>query len=240
MEWLFERGVPFKRLGMRGSAMAERLWAESQQYPSNRLKVWLVSFDGSPQAELDGNEYEATANALSEYSLDKPVQWSPDGRYVAYSIFYDPHRRAARGGPHAQVVVSDVASGRVVYRWEEESLAGSASWSWDSTHLLTSYWDVTNGDALVYRVRDVAGGSWRAVEVDPDVSRVMDRGHRVEAMGMIGNDHVMLCSRRGRSAYVSWQDLASGRREPLVQLASNEPDDLSPFTTPFPPEHWLT
>jgi hypothetical protein len=68
----------------------------------------------------------------------------------------------------------------------------------------------------------------------------MDKGRKVEAMGMIGNDHVMLCVQRGHSAYVSWQDLTTGRREPLVQFTWSEPDNLSPFTTPFPPEHWLT
>jgi hypothetical protein len=225
-------------MGMVGSEEAERLWAESKQHPRNRLKVWLVSFDGSPEVELDGQEYQATAISFSEYGLDKPVQWSPDGRYVAYSFIYDLAWHDTHDGPPwGHLVVSDVASGEVVYRWDDESLAGSASWSWDSTHLLTTAWDGRGG--LTYRVRDLGGGTWRPVQVDPDVSRVMDKGHKVEAMGMIGNDHVMLCTRRGRSAYVSWQDLETGRRELIVQLTANEPEDLSPFTTPFPPDHWL-
>jgi hypothetical protein len=134
----------------------------------------------------------------------------------------------------------EVATGKVVRWWDGEMLGGSASWSEDSSQLLTlSY--VIHADVFgpVYRVRDIATGTARPVEFDPDVSQVWDRGREIEAVGMIGNDHVMLCTQIGKSVYVSSHELATAERRMLVHLTGVEPVGLLPFAYPTPPEYWL-
>ncbi|MDR1426578.1 MAG: hypothetical protein LBJ08_02310 [Bifidobacteriaceae bacterium] len=240
-EWLTAQGVQpvMGRPEDDEDRVLQEFLKASEQYSLGGSRVWIVSFDGSEPVALDGVEYQAVA---SFDGLSRPIQWSPDGRYIAYSLkWFDSSYLDAEGRlTYDRLVVVEAATGKLVRWWDGEMLGGSASWSEDSSQLLTlSIVIYPKWLGPVYRVRDIATGTSRPVEFDPDVSRVWDRGREIEAVGMIGNDHVMLRTQIGKSAYISSHELATAERRMLVHLTGIESIELHPFAYPTPPEYWL-
>lgn len=169
--------------------------------PTVHTGLYIATFDGAPARGL-----EVLAGYLPGGEVDDlPVQWSPDGSRVAWSLY-----RPTTG---SETRIYDVEHGTEVQR-VEGTLCGSASWAPDSNHLLMN----TGVDEtwLIDLVKDTR----HEIMVLPPQG---DNDLRpIRALGLADTDHIVTVSHDGLRVSIAVRNLTSGASREVLGYSELE------------------
>lgn len=200
------------------------LWAPEGRTPTGR--DGLLSVRIATPGTAQSREVFRRQAGLWAAPFDRPLQWSPDGSRIALSITDlsgDPMRPIP-----TQVLLLDAATGEVGRALEDVTIAGSASWTPDSSRLL------------------VVDGEERVMLADTDTgallhpSRPLQRGpggrRRWDVVGAAGNNHLLVFHQRGRTGRLAALDLTDGEEREIVSWRG----DLDMYVTAaqMPEGYW--
>lgn len=184
-----------------------------------RHGLYLATFDGAPARKLAVFE-DAGPGVLTPD--DVPVQWSPDGTRIAFSLLW-----LNRGAPQAVTLIYDATSGAEVH-CIPGALSGSASWGPDGNLLLV---EVVRGGVWVH---DLSADTRRQVTVLPEAGNRDMRPER--ALGLADDDHLVTVRQRGERVTVALKSLTTG--ESVELLSYSEIEARYPVIAAMPHGAW--
>ena len=145
----------------------------------------------APDAARPREIYRRQANVSSDAS-SRPVQWSPDGTRIALSL-YDLSGDPMSPIP-AAVRILDASTGATLTTIDDVTLAGSASWTPDSTHVA-----VFDGRRETHHLADTTSGALTPLLLP---WRVPSGRRRWSLIGMAASDRVLVYLQRGSTGRV--------------------------------------
>lgn len=175
--------------------------------------AWIVDTDGTHQRRLTSGSW-SLPKVLPPSPPASPLQFSPDGRYLAITHRADPH---SGDGRFSYVDILDVSSGRIRKLTTHTTMEGDASFSPDGKLVLYSYPRL--GKTYIGRaayVTSVRGGNGR------DVSYGLNR-NIVHAM-WVNDSAVLVAGHDGPDAAVWLQPLNAKAQR--LQLGAIEPREF--------------
>ncbi|WP_309134048.1 hypothetical protein [Cellulomonas sp.] len=183
---------------------------DASAWPVAVLRLYLATFDGAPARELA----TITGGMATGINLDDvPVQWSPDGTRVAFSVARQVQGPGGVGNVVRETHVYDAVNGVEVQR-APGTLCGSASWGPGSDLLLI---DHDLDDTWVY---DLRADTAREVSVLPPSAGRDMRPQR--ALGLADEDHLITCRQRGERTTISLMNLADGTTAEILSYSYEE------------------
>lgn len=154
-----------------------------------------------------------------------PIQWSPDGKRLAVSMFEE-------GSFSCWVHVYDAGTGELLHRWPKAELVGSASWSPDGTRV------VVNVPLLGTHVLSLATGEKTPVPGAPIPDE--PRGGRALPAGFFDDEHLVVYAERGSGSghsavTLSLLPVAGTERMPFLRFRLPTEYVYPHFLSPVPP-----
>ncbi len=150
------------------------------------VSIQLTAPDAAGPREI----YRRQANVSSDAS-SRPVQWSPDGTRIAVSI-YDLSGNPMSPIP-AAVLILDASTGDTLTTINGVTLAGSASWTPDSTHVA-----VFDGRET-HHLADTTSAALSPLRLP---WRVPSGRRRWNLVGMAASDRVLVYLQRGSTGRI--------------------------------------
>lgn len=193
---------------------------------SSRLTLSLAGFAGMPPREVC-----TVTGYASDDADDLAAQWSPDGSKIAVSTgLYHQAEREGEVGARSRLMILDARTGAQVGHLDDVRLAGSASWSPDSSRLLVSdpmrvlwTYDLDAERRVVLPVLQGARpGSW------------VNGSQRL--LGFADDQRLLVAVQRRGTMTISAVHLRTGDTEGLIRWTGGL--DMYPVLAQMPPGYW--
>ncbi len=198
-------------------------------WPSDgRVTLWIGAFDGSPARKI-----LTLQGGMFRSSDDQPVQWSPDGRWLALSVSVSTDELTGRPGP-STVHLVDASTGAIVSRLNEWRLCGTASWTPNSRQLLVAQGHESGRDAISIFDLD----THELTTVVPVSGRPQNptlAGAR-RPLGLADQQRVLVAVRRGTTMTLSVENLDDEKLRPLLRWDGEL--DMYPVVAQMPADYW--
>lgn len=177
------------------------------KYGAARVTLTVSDFDDDSMREL-----ETVDGSVGIDYDDLPIQCSPDGKLVAVSLLH----QGAFGRPWGREVrLYDLTRAQLHATIEGAALAGSLSWSADSSTLLLE----RRGRVVVH---DLHTGEDAEIAALPGQRPEPPGGGRHRVLGFADEQALYTATQRGKSMTIWRIDMGTGDAEPLCQCKGME------------------
>lgn len=196
---------------------------ERRILPSDyRTRVTLAAFGGT-----DARVVLARSGLLGWFPESTPMQWSPDGSWLAVTVAIAVPDEIAR----VEVALLDTSTGLIERRIKDANLAGTSSWSPDGRSLLVV--DSYGRPSII----ELPSGERRPIPALPDEVANAHERHRPRPLGWADNTRLIVGLTRGNTSRLCLFDLDAGLQDTLLRWTGHYQDYVA--LAPMPLGFWV-